>query len=119
MKVPVLMLTGRSPHPGRERGSDDPILGLPNLSSRLSAFSLRTDHRQAALCGFLYGYDTDVVGVALLYVGTAFGGKALTAPQQEIAVVATTIGSIFGAAILGFFADRWGRKRCLLISEIL
>lgn len=32
----------------------------------------------AALGGFLYGYDTGVVGVALPYVGTEFGGKALT-----------------------------------------
>jgi hypothetical protein len=32
----------------------------------------------AALGGFLYRYDTGVVGVALPYVGTEFGGKALT-----------------------------------------
>lgn len=45
-------------------------------------------------------------------------GKALTYGQQEIAVAATTIGSIFGAAILGLFADKWGRKKCLLISDL-
>ncbi|KAF4551904.1 Sugar (and other) transporter-like protein 24 [Elsinoe fawcettii] len=72
----------------------------------------------AALGGFLYGYDTGVVGVALPYVGTEFGGKALTYQQQEIATAATTIGSIFGAAILGMFADKWGRKPCLFISDI-
>lgn len=73
---------------------------------------------RAALGGFLYGYDTGVVGVALPYVGTEFGGKALTYSQQEIATAATTIGSIFGAAILGMFADKWGRKPCLLISDL-
>lgn len=31
----------------------------------------------AALGGFLYGYDTGVVGVALPYVGSDFGGKKL------------------------------------------
>jgi SP family myo-inositol transporter-like MFS transporter 13 len=72
----------------------------------------------AALGGFLYGYDTGVVGVALPYVGTEFGGKTLTYSQQEIATAATTIGSIFGAAILGAFADKWGRKPCLLISDL-
>lgn len=72
----------------------------------------------AALGGFLYGYDTGVVGVALPYVGAELTGKELTYPQQEIATAATTIGSIFGAAILGFFADSWGRKPCLLISDI-
>ncbi|THX02346.1 hypothetical protein D6D13_08401 [Aureobasidium pullulans] len=72
----------------------------------------------AALGGFLYGYDTGVVGVALPYVGTEFGGKALTYSQQEIATAATTIGSIFGASILGMFADKWGRKPCSLISDL-
>ncbi|KAJ6090415.1 hypothetical protein N7486_009230 [Penicillium sp. IBT 16267x] len=71
----------------------------------------------AALGGFLYGYDTGVVGVALPYVGTDFG-YALSYLQQEIATAATTVGSIFGAAILGLFADRWGRKRCLLIADL-
>lgn len=72
----------------------------------------------AALGGFLYGYDTGVVGVALPYVGSQLTGKPLSYSQQEIATAATTIGSIFGAAILGSFADRWGRKPCLLISDL-
>lgn len=72
----------------------------------------------AALGGFLYGYDTGVVGVALPYVGSQLTGKPLTYSQQEIATAATTIGSIFGAAILGTFADKWGRKMCLLSSDL-
>ncbi|KAF7168734.1 hypothetical protein CNMCM5623_001640 [Aspergillus felis] len=71
----------------------------------------------AALGGFLYGYDTGIVGVALPYVGTDFG-YALSYIQQEVATAATTVGSIFGAAILGLFADRCGRKLCLLISDL-
>ncbi|KIR68153.1 MFS transporter, SP family, solute carrier family 2 (myo-inositol transporter), member 13 [Cryptococcus bacillisporus CA1873] len=71
----------------------------------------------AALGGFLYGYDTGVVGIALPYVGTDLG-HALSSTQQEIATAATTIGAIVGAAILGYFADRWGRKWCLLISDL-
>ncbi|KAJ5683646.1 hypothetical protein N7462_006811 [Penicillium macrosclerotiorum] len=62
--------------------------------------------------------DTGVFGVALPYVGTDFG-YALSYLQQEIATAATTVGAIFGAAILGLFADRWGRKPCLLISDLL
>jgi SP family myo-inositol transporter-like MFS transporter 13 len=58
------------------------------------------------------------VGVALPYVGEDLGHK-LSYQQQEIATAATTIGSIIGAAILGSFADKWGRKWCLLISDLL
>ncbi|RSH92102.1 hypothetical protein EHS25_008515 [Saitozyma podzolica] len=72
----------------------------------------------AALGGFLYGYDTGVIGVALPYVGTEFGGRALTSGEQEITTAACTIGSILGAAILGYFADAWGRKMCLLIADL-
>lgn len=72
---------------------------------------------QAALGGFLYGYDTGVVGVALPYVGTDLG-HALSYQEQEVATAATTLGAIFGAAILGSFADRWGRKMCLLVSDL-
>ncbi|THW71648.1 hypothetical protein D6D19_07220, partial [Aureobasidium pullulans] len=53
----------------------------------------------AALGGFLYRYDTGVVG-------------------QEIATANTTIGSVFRASILGMFANKWGRKPCLLISDL-
>ncbi|KAL7418289.1 hypothetical protein Q5752_006745 [Cryptotrichosporon argae] len=71
----------------------------------------------AALGGFLYGYDTGVIGVALPYVGSDLG-HALSYTEQEITTAACTLGSIFGGAILGFFADRWGRKMCLLISDL-
>lgn len=77
-----------------------------------------TPDLQAALGGFLYGYDTGVVGVALPYVGTDLG-HALSSVEQEIATAATTLGAMFGAGILGGFADRWGRKMCLLISDLL
>ena len=70
----------------------------------------------AALGGFLYGYDTGVIGVALPHV--RFNGQALDSVQQEVATAACTIGSIIAAAVLGVFADRWGRKFCLLIADL-
>ncbi|OXC62367.1 hypothetical protein AYX13_06986 [Cryptococcus neoformans] len=72
----------------------------------------------AALAGFLFGYDTGIVGVALPLVGDELTGSTLTYSQQEIVTAGTTIGAIFGSAILGAFADRLGRKLALLISDI-
>ncbi|OCF60794.1 MFS transporter, SP family, solute carrier family 2 (myo-inositol transporter), member 13 [Kwoniella mangroviensis CBS 10435] len=70
----------------------------------------------AAIAGFLFGYDTAVVGVALPLIGTDLG-KELSASEQEIITAGTTIGAIFGSAILGAFADKWGRKWCITIAD--
>ncbi|KAE8540600.1 hypothetical protein D1P53_002962 [Cryptococcus gattii VGV] len=55
---------------------------------------------KSAIAGFLFGYDTGIVGVALPLVGTDLGGSALSSSQQEIITAGTTIGAIFGSAIL-------------------
>ncbi|WVF67232.1 hypothetical protein IAT40_001980 [Kwoniella sp. CBS 6097] len=70
----------------------------------------------SALAGFLFGYDTAVVGVALPLVGTDLGHE-LTNSEQEITTAATTIGAIFGSAILGVMADKLGRKWCMFIAD--
>ncbi|KAL7424987.1 hypothetical protein Q5752_000674 [Cryptotrichosporon argae] len=71
----------------------------------------------AALAGFLFGYDTGVVGVALPLVGNDLG-SALSATQEEVITACTTIGAIFGGAILGGYGDRLGRKRSLFVSDV-
>nr|XP_018260601.1 MFS transporter, SP family, solute carrier family 2 (myo-inositol transporter), member 13 [Kwoniella dejecticola CBS 10117]OBR82759.1 MFS transporter, SP family, solute carrier family 2 (myo-inositol transporter), member 13 [Kwoniella dejecticola CBS 10117] len=70
----------------------------------------------AAMAGFLFGYDTAVVGVALPLIGDDLGHE-LSASQQEIVTAGTTIGAIFGSAILGALADRLGRKWSLTIAD--
>ncbi|OWZ49812.1 MFS transporter, SP family, solute carrier family 2 (myo-inositol transporter), member 13 [Cryptococcus neoformans 125.91] len=72
----------------------------------------------SAIAGFLFGYDTGVVGVALPLVGTDLGGNELNSSQQEIITAGTTIGAIFGSAILGGWGDRLGRKMAILISDV-
>ncbi|WVQ78653.1 hypothetical protein IAT38_000740 [Cryptococcus sp. DSM 104549] len=72
----------------------------------------------AALSGFLFGYDTGVVGAALPLVGNELTGKALSSSEQEIITAGTTIGAIFGAGVLGGWGDKIGRKKAILISDI-
>ena len=45
-------------------------------------------------------------------------GHFLSYSEQEIITAATTIGAIFGGAILGTLADRLGRKPCLFIADV-
>jgi MFS transporter, SP family, solute carrier family 2 (myo-inositol transporter), member 13 len=73
---------------------------------------------QAAIAGFLFGYDTGIIGAALPLVGTDLGHK-LSIQEQEIITASTTIGAIFGALGLGFLADKIGRKWSMTIADIL
>jgi len=72
----------------------------------------------AALAGFLFGYDTGVVGVALPLVGDDLG-HVLDYSETEIVTAGTTIGAIFGSFVLGTMADKWGRKTTLFIADAL
>ncbi|RSH91581.1 hypothetical protein EHS25_009880 [Saitozyma podzolica] len=71
----------------------------------------------AAIAGFLFGYDTGIVGAALPLVGTDLGHE-LSSSEQEVITAATTIGAIPGALILGVLADRLGRKWAMAIADI-
>lgn len=72
---------------------------------------------KAAIAGFLFGYDTGIVGTALPLVGDDLG-HVLSYSETEITTAGTTIGAIFGAAILGTMADKLGRKMSLLIADV-
>jgi SP family myo-inositol transporter-like MFS transporter 13 len=74
---------------------------------------------QAAIAGFLFGYDTGVIGSALPLIGTDLGGEYLTYSEQEIITASLTIGAVLSGAVLGSLADRLGRKWCLFIADAL
>ena len=61
----------------------------------------------AAIGGFLFGYDTGIIGGAVLYIK-----KALPTSQfeQQALVGVLLLGAVAGAAISGWTSDRIGRK---------
>ncbi|WVW85198.1 hypothetical protein I302_107236 [Kwoniella bestiolae CBS 10118] len=70
----------------------------------------------AAVAGFLFGYDTAIIGSALPMVGTDLG-HVLSSSEQEIITAGCTIGAIFGALILGGLADKLGRKWAMALAD--
>jgi len=70
----------------------------------------------AAIGGLLFGYNTSVISGALLVISEQL---KLTILQQELVVSILLIGAIFGAAIGGALADRYGRKIMLIITAFL
>jgi sugar porter (SP) family MFS transporter len=70
----------------------------------------------AALGGLLFGYDTGVISGALIFIKRDFG---LTTAAEEIVVSGVLFGATIGAIIGGRMADRFGRRRVLLVTAAI
>jgi sugar porter (SP) family MFS transporter len=68
----------------------------------------------AAIGGFLFGYDTGVIGGAMLFMQKDL--KLHTHGQQQLTVAILLLGAIAGAAISGWLADQISRRRTKIIS---
>src|SRR6266498_1006793 len=70
----------------------------------------------AALGGLLFGYDTGVISGALIFIKREFG---LTTGAEEIVVSGVLLGATMGAIVGGKAADRFGRRRVLLVTAAI
>ncbi|MGH9470753.1 MAG: sugar porter family MFS transporter [Terriglobia bacterium] len=70
----------------------------------------------AAIGGLLFGYDTSVISGAILFVRHQF---ALSSFATELAVSIVLAGAALGAAVAGYFTDRFGRRPVLVVNAII
>jgi SP family galactose:H+ symporter-like MFS transporter len=70
----------------------------------------------AAVAGILFGFDTGVISGAILYIKPEFH---LTDGMNELVVSSVLIGALVGSFISGSFADRYGRKKLLIITSLI
>jgi SP family galactose:H+ symporter-like MFS transporter len=70
----------------------------------------------SGLSGMLFGYDTGVISGAILFIKDEF---SLFPIMQELVVSAVLIGAIIGALIGGKLADRYGRRKMIIIAAII
>lgn len=70
----------------------------------------------AALGGLLFGYDTGVIGVALLGLGRQF---ALDDTTKQLVTGAIIFGALFGCLGTGPLSDRYGRRRMVIFVGVL
>ncbi|KAJ4822588.1 Inositol transporter 4 [Turnera subulata] len=73
----------------------------------------------AGIGGLLFGYDTGVISGALLYIKDEFEEVEKHTILQEIIVSTCVAGAIIGAAGGGYSNDRLGRKKTILIADVL
>ena len=75
----------------------------------------------AVLGGLLFGYDTAVISGAEKGLQAFFKGAAdfeYSDFMHGFTSSSALIGCIFGSAVSGFFASRFGRKRSLIFAGI-
>ena len=68
----------------------------------------------AAIGGFLFGYDTGVIGGAMLFMQKDL--KLHSHGQQQLVVAILLLGAIAGAFVSGWLADKISRRRTKMIS---
>jgi sugar porter (SP) family MFS transporter len=68
----------------------------------------------AAIGGFLFGYDTGVIGGAMLFMQKDLGLNSHG--MQELTVSILLLGAIAGALLAGWLADAISRRRTKMIS---
>jgi len=69
----------------------------------------------ATLGGLLFGYDISVISGAMLFLRSDFH---LTDSQIEFVVSTLLAGALVGSAIVGYSADRWGRRMVLVVTGL-
>ena len=87
--------------------SDEPIAGPGPIVFAVFA---------AALAGLLFGYDTGVASGIQGYLQSYFH---LSNTQLGFAIASLDLGCIAGAMMAGTLADRFGRKKILILCAIL
>ncbi len=70
----------------------------------------------AGLGGFLFGFDTAVVSGAINFLRVRFH---LDAVMEGWIMSSALVGCVVGAAVSGWLADKFGRKKILLFSALL
>ena len=70
----------------------------------------------AAIGGFLFGYDTGVIGGALLFIQKDLN---LDKGAQQAAVSAILVGAVVGAIGAGWLADHFSRRRTKILAGLV
>jgi MFS family permease len=69
----------------------------------------------AAIGGFLFGYDTGVIGGANVWIDKEFD---LTPLLLETVVSMAIAGAIVGSILAGIYSDRLGRKKTIIVADV-
>lgn len=95
-------------HSEYKQALDKPVKIKPSIFIVLSVLI-------SSVGGIIFGYDTGIIGGAIVYIGKEFQINDL---MQGVIVSTSLFGAMIGALAAGPFADKYGRKLILFISGV-
>jgi SP family myo-inositol transporter-like MFS transporter 13 len=73
----------------------------------------------AGVSGVLFGYDTGVISSTLVSINTDLSSRLLTSFDKGLITSSTSLFALIASPISGILADKYGRKRIILIADAL
>ncbi|KAI0181524.1 general substrate transporter, partial [Hypoxylon sp. FL1284] len=95
--------------------SDDVSVEWPAGSPGLFIWLLTLS---AGISGLLFGYDTGVISATLVSIDTSLSGRELTSLDKSAITSCTALFALVASPISSVFADRFGRKPVILLSDL-
>ena len=71
----------------------------------------------AGVSGMLFGYDTGVISSTLVSINTDLSSRFLTSFDKGLITSSTSLFALTASPIAGILADRYGRKKVILIAD--
>ncbi|KAI9811607.1 MAG: hypothetical protein M1827_005356 [Pycnora praestabilis] len=73
----------------------------------------------AGISGLLFGYDTGVISSTLVSIGSDLSHRPLTTLDKSVITSCTSLFALIASPITGILADRLGRKKVILVADVL
>ncbi|KAI6092882.1 general substrate transporter [Hypoxylon rubiginosum] len=73
----------------------------------------------AGISGLLFGYDTGVISATLVSIDTSLSERPLNSLDKSAITSCTALFALIASPISSVFADRFGRKPVILLSDLL
>ncbi|KAF2262262.1 general substrate transporter [Lojkania enalia] len=73
----------------------------------------------AGVSGLLFGYDTGVISSTLVSVGADLSSRPLSTFDKSLVTSCTSFFALFASPLTGVLADCWGRRKVVLLADVL
>ncbi|KAJ5683219.1 hypothetical protein N7462_006384 [Penicillium macrosclerotiorum] len=113
--APLLAPTDHSPGYEHETGDLD-LVPEPKYSGGWFIWNLTFS---AGISGLLFGYDTGVISSTLVTIGSDLSNRPLTTLDESLITSCTSLFALVASPFVGILADRYGRRRMILVADVL